>query len=66
MTPINRSTDADRLTDTAKGLWLQRGGAGGETGWGFGVSGGKLFPIDWINSKVLLYINRYSISYDKP
>ena len=54
MTLINISTDRDRLTDIASGLWLQWAGIGGETGWGFGVSGCKLFHIDWINNKVLL------------
>ena len=54
MTLTNISTDRDRRTDIANGLWLQRGGAGGETGWGFVVSGCKLFHIDWMNNKVLL------------
>ena len=46
----------------------QRAPGQGEEGvdWGFGVSRHKLLCIEWINNKVLLYRELYSIPCDKP
>ena len=59
-------TETDSQTQRTD-LWLPRGSGcwGRVDGMEFGISRYKLFYIEWINNKVLLYSTENSISCDK-